>query len=42
VLKVGNHQIIGTSQLYATEAAAKKGSKSVGSSAAKAKIEDLS
>jgi len=40
VLKAGNHQVIGTSQMYATSAAAKNGTKSVGNCAAKAKIDD--
>ena len=40
VLKAGNHQVIGTSQMYTTSASAKNGSKSVGKSAGRAKIED--
>jgi len=40
VLKAGNHQVIGTSQMYSTSAAAKNGTKSVGKCAPKAKIDD--
>lgn len=39
-LKARNHQVIGTSQSYATEAACKNGIKSVARAAKGAKIED--
>jgi len=41
VLKAKNHQIIGTSESYSSEAAMKKGLKSVAKNAPKAKVEDL-
>ena len=40
-LKAGNSQVIGTSQMYKTEAACNNGVKSVKSNAPKAKVEDL-
>ncbi len=41
VLKAGNHQVIGSSQMYATAAAASNGIRSVGVCAAKAKVNDV-
>ena len=39
-LKAGNSQVIGTSQMYKTEAACNNGVKSVRTNAPKAKVED--
>ncbi len=41
VLKAANHQVIRASQMYKTDAAARNGIKSVGKSAAEAKVKDL-
>ena len=41
VLRAKNYQVIGTSESYSGKAAMKKGIKSVGTNAPKAKIEDL-
>lgn len=40
-LKAGNGQIIGSSQMYASESGAKNGMSSVAKNAADAKVEDL-
>jgi uncharacterized protein YegP (UPF0339 family) len=40
VLKAGNHQVIGTSQAYATAAAMDKGLKAVAKAAAAEKVDD--
>ena len=40
-LKARNHQVIGTSQSYATEAACKNGMKAIARAAKGAKVEDL-
>lgn len=40
-LRAGNHQVIGTSEMYNSESACSNGIKSVKTNAPKAKVEDL-
>lgn len=41
VLKAANHQVIGTSEMYSSESAAKDGISAVKKAASSAKVEDL-